>query len=154
MKLLLLLALLAVVGAAEAFDIPYPPRLSLSEPPVPCQPLTPPEGSRHVIFGGGGSWPAYVVETDSGNYEVGVHLSRVRYVQTADKRFHTPERLRVGSRLSDVRRIVRQDLSYDPGWGYYVALPSGWSAAFAPSRKRPGRRAKIAWFFMRGVCAD
>jgi hypothetical protein len=146
--------LIAVAAPVRAFDIPYPPRLPLSEPPAVCQALTPPQASRHVIRSGRGAWQAYVVETSSANYEVGVHLSRVRYVQTADKRFRTRENLGVGSTLADVRRVVRDELSYDPGWGYYVALPSGWSAALAPSDKKPGKRARIEWFFMRGLCSD
>jgi hypothetical protein len=133
--------------------VPDPPRLSLSQPPVLCQALTPTQASRHVIFGGIGSWPAYRVETPSVSYEVGVHESQVRYVQTADKRFRTPENLRVGSSLAEVRRLVREDVTYDPGWAYWVRLPSGWSAALSPDKK-PGDRAKIRWFFMRGDCDD
>jgi hypothetical protein len=147
-------ALLVVVDGAAGWDVPNPPRLPLSQVPAVCERIAPPPASRHVLrTGSGGAWPAYVVETSGGNYEVGVRRAQVHYVQTADKRFRTPENLRVGSSLADVRRVVREDVTYDPGWAYWVRLPSGWSAALSPDKK-PGDHAKIRWFFMRGDCNE
>jgi hypothetical protein len=145
--------MLAVLALLAGY-VPDPPTISRPEPPTVCQSLTPTQASRHVIVSGTGRWPMYRVVTPTVSFEVGIHESQVRYVQTADKRFRTPEKLALGSRLADVRHFVQDGLSYDPNWAYYVTLPSGWSVAFAPSPKAPGGRAKIAWFFQRGSCSN
>lgn len=54
----------------------------------------------------------------------------VAYIQTADSRFVSPEGLRVGSSLQDVRNAGGGERVGERGWKYFSNLPSGWRAEF------------------------
>jgi hypothetical protein len=47
-----------------------------------------------------------------------------------DRRFETPEGVRVGHTLKEVRRIAGVEYETMAGFGYWVPLPSGWNAVF------------------------
>jgi len=54
----------------------------------------------------------------------------IRAIICKDKRFITPEGVRVGQSLKDVKRLTGGDYMTMHGFGYWVTLPSGWNAVF------------------------
>jgi hypothetical protein len=55
----------------------------------------------------------------------------VTLVFTHDAAFVTPEGIRVGSTLADVRNTGGSDVLAFRGWGYASTLPSGWNVVFS-----------------------
>lgn len=65
------------------------------------------------------------------HYTLGVDRDQtVMYVSTEDQDFVSPEGVRIGQRYEDVRQVAASDLIRERGWAFYMALPSGWNAAF------------------------
>jgi hypothetical protein len=95
-------------------------------------------------------WPGYLVSHRYVDYELAVSCGTdpqlpcspatvddfstatmtVRFVQTADEHFVTPEGLRVGSNLPDVLRVLDGREPEYSGSGACIRLPSGWQACF------------------------
>jgi len=76
------------------------------------------------------TWTSYKVVADGIRYTVGVDREeRVRYVATSDASFRSPEGLRVGdSAVIAENAAPGQKIVLEPGWGHFIALPSGWYA--------------------------
>ncbi len=84
--------------------------------------------------------PSYIIMRGEHVYEVTVHIevrdgkvvSIIDYISPLDKEFTTPEGIRVGDSFEKVRRVSKEDVIREPGWGFYayIKLPSGWGAAF------------------------
>jgi hypothetical protein len=55
----------------------------------------------------------------------------VAYVSTRDPLFATPEGVRVGDSLSDVRGKGGSVVLPETGWRFFSRLPSGWNTVFA-----------------------
>jgi hypothetical protein len=56
---------------------------------------------------------------------------KVAYVKTSDSHFITPEGLKVGSSLDEVRRAGGSAVVAEAGWAFFSDLPSGWRAMFS-----------------------
>ena len=76
------------------------------------------------------TWPSYKVIADGIQYTVGVdYEEHVRFVATSDPAFRSPEGLRVGDSAALAKRAAPgQKIVLEPGWGHFIALPSGWYA--------------------------
>jgi hypothetical protein len=55
--------------------------------------------------------------------------NRIQFLSTSSTRVATPEGVKVGQTLLELRNIEDSYLIHWRGWGYLVALPSGWNAA-------------------------
>jgi len=76
-------------------------------------------------------WPACRATHAGIDYVVGVEgQGVVRFIETSDRKFVTPEGLRIGSTVAAVRAAGGQDVRNERGWGYNSQLPSGWYARF------------------------
>lgn len=53
---------------------------------------------------------------------------KVIFKSTNSEKFRTPEKISIKNTFKDVKRYGK--LINDPGWAYYIQLPSGWCAAF------------------------
>lgn len=86
--------------------------------------------------------PAYTVAFEGVLYKVAITADRgddgkarygevsVKKVFTYDKTFKTPEGLKIGDTLEKVLTFTGDAPYLEPGWGFYVKLPSGWYACF------------------------
>jgi hypothetical protein len=55
----------------------------------------------------------------------------IAFIRTSDTGFVTPEGLRIGSSVEDVRRAGGGEVLGEIGWAFYSKLPSGWRAVFS-----------------------
>lgn len=57
---------------------------------------------------------------------------RIKYIQTKDLNFETPDGIRAGMSFREIKTILNgQEANLEPGWAQYFVLQSGWKAAFA-----------------------
>jgi hypothetical protein len=100
-------------------------------------------------------WPEFKLTCGGVPFDLGVDEGGViRYVSTTDTRFATPEGVHVGSDYrSAMAAAGGQAAVREPGWAYYVDLPSGWRAAFVtgPSMTDGAVTAEspVRWLFQR-----
>jgi hypothetical protein len=52
------------------------------------------------------------------------------FIGTSDKAFMTPDGFKIGMSLQQIKKIFRVKLQEEPGWGYYIELPSKWNLQF------------------------
>ncbi len=75
------------------------------------------------------------------------------YLSTSDHLFRIPEKLHVESTFAEIPRNLRKNLSREPGWGYYIELPSGWNLGFCEGTSctdsEPTDSSKVKWIFKR-----
>jgi hypothetical protein len=75
------------------------------------------------------------------------------FVGTWDKSFQTPEGYQVGTSLQQIKKMYRDKLQEEPGWGYYIKLPSKWSLHFVVGRTAtdhaPADTNKVTYVFKR-----
>ena len=55
---------------------------------------------------------------------------KIEYICTEDKKFVSPEGLKIGDTLKRALTATPDNLIIERGWAYYVKLPSGWNASF------------------------
>lgn len=76
---------------------------------------------------------------------------RINFISTSDQRFITPEGISVGMKLEEVLKTHSGELLADPGWAYFIVLPSGWNAAFTVgytmTESKPDDTTKVAFLF-------
>jgi hypothetical protein len=99
--------------------------------------------------------PEYVLVVQGIEFSVGVRPEdhRVVYIATTSTDFKTAEGLSMTSRLGDARAFAIDILHNEPGWGYFLPLKSGWSAAFfigdSGTDSAPTDDSRVSWFFKR-----
>jgi hypothetical protein len=75
------------------------------------------------------------------------------YLSTSDNRFLTPENYRSGMLFSEIPAALKKKLEKETGWGYYIALPSGWNLGFCEGASctdaEPVDSSKVKWIFRR-----
>jgi len=76
------------------------------------------------------TWPSYKVVAGGIHYTVGVDREeRVQFLATSDSAFRGPEGLRIGDAAAVAEKAAPgQKIVLEPGWGHFIALPSGWCA--------------------------
>jgi len=112
-----------------------------------------PAGLRYVASAQGRR--AYEAEVDGISISVCVDDDEVIVNQdTKDPSFQTPEGVKIGLSLGQVLALAKARLAREPGWSYYVPLPSGWNAGII---KDDGRfedplppESSVRWLFVRG----
>lgn len=115
--------------------------------------------THHSMVSPSQTWPSYEVVAGGIEYTVGVdETMRVRYVGTTDDAFRPPEGLKRGDPLAAVLAAAPgETVVHEPGWGYFVLLPSGWYAFIddgRPGHENLGTRplaedARVTMFFLR-----
>jgi len=86
----------------------------------------------HYVAASAQTWPSCQVVYTGITYIVGVDSDGdIRFIETSDSKFVTPEGLRVGSSLAQLRAAGGSGPWGERGWGHQARLPSGWSARFA-----------------------
>lgn len=93
--------------------------------------------------------PSYKVSIDSIEYTIGVRKpdSTVAFIATSSDKAMTQEGLHVGSTAKELAALNLR-FGYDPGWGRFALLPSGWGACF-PFDEDITDDSKILFFFRR-----
>jgi hypothetical protein len=75
------------------------------------------------------------------------------YLATNDKAFQTSEGYKVGTKFSELPKNIQEDLTKEPGWGYYYKLPSGWTLGFCEGNSctdhLPNNSSRVKWIFKR-----
>jgi len=104
-----------------------------SAPPVlggelPCE-LE--DGTRHGVSSAQTARGCEVLADGVRFFVASVDGRKVAYVKTSDSHFITPEGLKVGSSLEDVRGAGGSAVVAEAGWAFFSELPSGWRAMFA-----------------------
>jgi hypothetical protein len=84
-----------------------------------------------LLVSGGQMSPFKTVNIDNINFQL-VKNSKgdTSFVGTWDKSFQTPEGYQVGTSLQQIKKTYRDKLQKEPGWGYFIELPSKWSLQF------------------------
>jgi hypothetical protein len=125
MRRSVLLAIPFVIGAITAGDESRLPELEASFPPDST-----PTG-RYVVTAPDQTRREYSVTRDGVLFTVcPAEDGTIVFVSTTDVAFETPEGVRIGTPLTQVRAGAgRFELAW-PGWAYVIPLPSGWNAAF------------------------
>lgn len=138
----LLLAGLGLVGCATPFrcaetvvELQQVPRLGDRLPDLK-------ETCTQTMAASAQTWPSYQAVVDGTSFTVGVDEGAVRFIAVTDPSFAPPEGLRIGDPVAAaVAAAPGAGVIHEPGWGHYVALPSGWQAFIDDAR--------ITMFFMR-----
>jgi hypothetical protein len=92
--------------------------------------------------------PAYILWVGEVLFDVAVdEEGRVLYLSTSHPSFESPEGLRVGSGLDEIRAAGAGDFAPDHGWACYADLPSGWRVGTRLGTPPETCEPKIAWFF-------
>ena len=92
-----------------------------------------PKWRREMVMAGGATTrKSYEVSYGGVNYTVGTERKGdvIKWVSTHDPIFRTPEGLAEGDTLEKVLAVAKSEVQREPGWGFFVELPSGWYAAF------------------------
>jgi len=75
------------------------------------------------------------------------------FIGTWHKSFMTPEGYKVGMSLQRVKKEYRDNLLKEPGWGYYIELPSKWNLQFVVGQTAtehvPVDTTKVTYIFKR-----
>jgi hypothetical protein len=75
------------------------------------------------------------------------------YLATNDKRFVTSEGFTVGTTFGQLADNLKNELSKENGWGYYVKLNSGWTLGFCEGSSctdnHPIDSSEVKWIFKR-----
>jgi hypothetical protein len=77
------------------------------------------------------SLPGYNVLSKGIKYKIGVDQNNaIAFIYTDDKKFATPEGIKVGTNLMDALQLSPDSsLIVENGWVCYIRLKSGWNAA-------------------------
>jgi hypothetical protein len=72
---------------------------------------------------------------------------------TIDTSFITPEGYKVSLPFYKLPITLQKKLERDPGWGYYILLPSKWNLAFTEGATRTDKKvtanSTVKWIFRR-----
>ncbi len=75
------------------------------------------------------------------------------FIGTWDKSFQTPEGYQVGTSLQQIKKAYRDKLLQEPGWGYFIELPSKWCLQFVVGQTAtdhaPADTSKVTYVFKR-----
>ena len=86
-------------------------------------------------------------------YELGVlpTTNEVVYIGTHDPKFKTPEGFTLKSTIDTIQDSIGGEICFEPGWAWYINLPSGWMACFGSSadRVKPNSELTVSWFCKR-----
>jgi hypothetical protein len=90
----------------------------------------PEEACVRIMAASAQMWPSYSTVIDGVGFAIAVDDDAVvRFVSTTDPRFVTPEGLHVGDGVATALGAApTETIQQERGWGYYIALPSGWYA--------------------------
>jgi hypothetical protein len=73
----------------------------------------------------------YQVKINNINYLISIDgNNRIKSIFTYDKKFISPDSIKIGMKLSDVIRLSKDKPYLINGWAYVIPLNSGWNAAF------------------------
>jgi hypothetical protein len=77
-------------------------------------------------------WPEWKLTCDDVLFTLGVDDGGIiRFVRTRSPKVITPDGIRVGDTYSSVMQKTGKSVILEPGWAWYVELPSGWYAVIA-----------------------
>ena len=99
--------------------------------------------------------PCFRVRLEEVDYVVAFNDSGiVKYIDTRDSAFMTPEGVTTRSTLADVLERGGEEVGRLPGWCYVSPLPSGWNAAwcvgYTCTDSLPDPDTPADWFFKGG----
>src|SRR5690606_30856626 len=97
--------------------------------------------------------PYTTIKIDGCDFDLVTSDGDTTYLATKDKKFQTPEGYEVGTKFSELPKDIQNDLTKEPGWGYYYKLSSGWTLGFCEGNsctdKYPEISSKVKWIFKR-----
>lgn len=132
---------------------PFPPQptYSLAEEPRLGAPSPIQAETRYLTLAASAQmYPSYRVAYRGVLFELGVDDRHViRYIDTVDRHFKTPEGIAIGSPRADVMKLATNPLFPEPGWGCHALLPSGWRAAFDIQDGPDHCGQQVKWLFQR-----
>lgn len=127
-------AVLVLMACSTGDTIPFNlngPLIQLAHVPRLGEHLSGVKGSRALTFAASAkTWPSYKAVVGGVEFTLGVDDDGiVRYVETSDQSFTSPERLHVGDSIAAARRASpHETVIREQGWGHYIRLESGWYA--------------------------
>jgi hypothetical protein len=110
-----------------------------------------------ILINSGQFLPSTTTTIDGCRFELAMdfeaHKADTVYWSTEDKKFETPEGFSVGMTLGEVKKSYASTMLNDPGWGYFINLPSKWNLGFCKvsscTDKGPSDSTKVGWIFTR-----
>jgi len=120
-------------------------------PAVGEQLATPlPKSKTFVLASPSQIYDSHKMTADGIVYTLGVSREGVlRYLETQDESFATPDGVSIGMRLEDLERSFGSPILNEPGFAYFVRLPSGWNAAFYDLHGNMPPNATVSLLFQR-----
>ena len=112
------------------------------------------EHDSFLLVSSGQSRPFQTVIANNISYQLVLNSKGdTNFVGTSDTSFITSEGYKVGTSLKQIENKYRKNLHKDPGWGYFIKLPSQWSLQFFIGRTgtnhAPVDSTKVAYVFKR-----
>ncbi len=166
--LLTLASVVAIQGASpdSKYEPREPPAIQLSSVPELCEVVNPEIASETVTLSSSAQFrPLYVTTIGGIEYSLGLDdLNRVRYIAVDDPLFVTTDGVKAGWTRGQLESEFEVEIRCEPGWACFLALPSGWHAAFRVFDKitigeavdyrtrAPSEDDAAVWFFQRGAC--
>jgi hypothetical protein len=107
-----------------------------------------------LMISSGSLEKCYEWSSSGARFQVAADASgTVVYLCTKDPSFRTPKGVRVGMPLNQALPLATDGLKKEPGWAYYVTLPSGWCAAFVHGQSMTEddlpQASPVVWLFRR-----
>ena len=97
--------------------------------------------------------PYTTIKIDGCDFELVTNDNDTIYLATNDEKFQTPEGYKVGTSFTKLPKEIQNELTKEPGWGYYYKLSSGWTLGFCEGNsctdKYPENGSKVKWIFKR-----
>ncbi len=107
-----------------------------------------------LLINSGQFYPKVDVSINHITYTIAYDNNQIiKYVSTSDSKFVTPEYVRTGDPLSQVKKQTESELLAERGWAFFIHLKSGWYAAFTQGATLTegdlSSDAKVQWLFKR-----
>jgi hypothetical protein len=108
---------------------------------------------KQILVSAGQFSPAKEIKINGHTFDLVLQENDTTYLSTADTLFLTPEKYHAGMTLSQISTKVRAKMTKEPGWGYFISLPSGWKLGFCEGTSctdsEPMQDSKVKWIFKR-----
>lgn len=97
--------------------------------------------------------PYRIIRINNCQFDLVVDNADTIYLATSDTNFITPEGFKVGMKVSQITKDLREKMTKEGGWGYYINLGSKWNLGFCEGSSctdnYPGDTSRIKWIFKR-----
>jgi hypothetical protein len=106
-----------------------------------------------ILISSGQSSPFTTLQINGCNFDLVYDNGDTIYLATTDMKFRTTEGYKIGTKFTDLPKIIQNKLTKEPGWGYFFKLNSGWFLGFCEGESctdyYPTGNSRVKWIFKR-----